>query len=121
MDNKELEGLLKARFASASRSADSPSLAPDIMSRVAAGADTQPQDEQSSLGGGANHDWVLAFAWLLGALVCIPSLQGLEVQSLLNLLPLEIFGAYAQTATILVLPLVGVLVLLPMAWLVLED
>jgi hypothetical protein len=121
MDNKELEGLLEARFASASRPVDSPSLAPEIMARVAAGADTQPQDEQSSLGGGASHDWVLAFAWLLGALVCIPSLQGLDVQSLLSLLPLEIFGAYAQTATMLVLPLLGVLALLPMAWLVLED
>ena len=121
MDNKELENILEARLASVSQPVDSPSLAPEIMSRVASGADTQPQSEQSSLGNGANHDWVLAFAWLLGALVCIPSLQGLDLQSLLSSLPLEIFGAYAQTAAMLVVPLVGVLVMLPIAWLVLED
>ncbi len=120
MDNNELENILKSRFTGLEQAPDGASQADEIMARIDAGADTQPPVAQHS----ANHDWVLGFAWLLGALVCIPSLhglQGLDLQGMLSFLPMDVFGSYAQTAAALAMPLLGVCLLLPMAWLALDD
>ena len=120
MDNKELDAILVSKFNSlkdpASESSGA-SLVPDAMARITAGADSELESAPST----GSHDWVLAFAWLLGALVCVPSLQAIDVQGVLNLIPLELFGSYAQTIASLALPLLGLLVMLPIAWLVIED
>ena len=120
MDNKELDAILVSKFNSlkdpASESSGA-SLVPDAMARITAGADSDLESAPST----GSQDWVLAFAWLLGALVCVPSLQAIDVQGVLNLIPLELFGSYAQTIASLALPLLGLLVMLPIAWLVIED
>ena len=131
IDNKELDAILASKFNSlkdpvsvnsessgaSSDASSGASLVPDTMARIAAGADSEL--EATSKAG--SHDWVLAFAGLLGALVCVPSLQAIDVQGVLNLIPLELFGSYAQTIASLALPLLGLLVMLPIAWLVIED
>ena len=117
MDNKELDVILASKFSSLKDPASEASLVPDTMARIAAGADSEVESTSKTV----SHDWVLAFALLLGALVCVPSLQGLDVQSVLNLVPLELFGSYAQTIASLALPLFGLIVMLPVAWLVIED
>jgi hypothetical protein len=117
MDNKELDAVLASKFGALKQPVAGASLVPETMARIAAGADSEVEPVST----GVSHDWVLAFAWLLGALVCVPSLQGLDVQSMLNLMPLELFGSYAQTIASLALPLFGLIVLLPIAWLIIED
>lgn len=117
MDNKELEDLLHSRFASVREGPALPSLVPDIMERVR----RAPDPAGYELSGGGHHDWVLVFAWLLGTLVCAPAVQGLDVQSLLGVLSFEVFGAYAQLASAIALPLLGIVAMLPVLYVALED
>jgi hypothetical protein len=67
------------------------------------------------------RNWVLGFAILLGALVCVPSLQALDVAALLSGIPMDVFGQYADTARALALPMLTAAALLPFSLFVFED
>lgn len=120
MDNNELDSYLESKFKFMQGQPQGPSLAPEIMARIAdeAQADLDPD----SVGAAKRHpEWVLAFAWLLGALVCAPTLGACDAQLLLQWLPAEVLGDFAPTLGALALPLLLILALLPTAWLMLED
>ena len=72
MNNNELDEFLKQKLAplqtTQSAARTQPSIAPQVMQRVA----------QLSTQSTQRH-WVLAFAMLLGTLVCLPSLKALDV------------------------------------------
>jgi len=68
-----------------------------------------------------DRDWVLALAFGLGAIVCVPSMQALDVGGLLSALPMEWFGRYSDTAMALVAAMITAALLLPFSLVVLED
>ena len=124
MDNKGLDELLVQKFKSLQVPPEGPSIVPDVMSSVVQAADPldgNTVDVDAALTESPNQDWVLVFAGLLGALVCLPAISGLEAEFILTALPLEWFGGYADFAASLALPLFFMLSLLPMGYLLLDD
>jgi len=76
MDNNELEDFLKVRFAplretDQAASTAQRSIAPQVMQRI--------EDLPGWTRESPRRGWVLGFAMLVGALVCLPSLQGLRL------------------------------------------
>jgi len=117
MDNDELESVLSSRFESLRQAPQGSSVVPQVMARVDAAAFAESLQTTRR----RERDWVLGFAILLGALVCVPSLQALDVAALLRGIPMDVFGPYADTAMALAVPLLIAAVLLPFSLLVLDD
>ena len=76
MNNNELEDILKTRFGELRSPLPRPSIVGEVMSRVDAGAAELSLQLAQPIRG-----WVLVFAMLMGALVCLPSLQSFELQA----------------------------------------
>lgn len=124
MNNNELDDLLKKKFASLQDPGSNASLVPEVMLRIAdlAPADLAPPGEiESAQKRLTSGDWLVIVAASIGALIFLSSLQVLPVDSLSVVLPLELLGGYAQTASTLLLPLAGFAAFMPVAWLMLED
>lgn len=121
MNNNDLDDLLKSKFKSLQTPPLGASLVPDIMTAVAAA----PVLEALLPKQNKRHDWVVVLALLLGALVCLPSFNAVDVQALSAMVPTEVFGTYSQVvtnaATNLLLPGLVALVMLPVAWIMIED
>ena len=69
MDNNELDQLLHNKFSQLREPVQAPSMVAEVMRRI------DSVDERS-----AQRRWVLGFAVLLGALVCLPSVEVLHLQ-----------------------------------------
>ena len=121
MDNDDLDDLLKSKFKTLQTPPLGASLVPGIMTAVAAAPELEALLPKQS----KRHDWVVMFALLMGALVCLPSFSAVDVQALSAMLPSEMFGSYGQAvksaATNLLLPGLVALVMLPVAWIMIED
>lgn len=119
MNNNELDDLLKKKFASLQDPGPNASLVPEVMLRIADLAPpAQIESAQKRLTSG---DWLVIVAASIGALIFLSCLQVLPVDSLSVVLPLELLGRYAHTASALLLPLAGFAAFMPVAWLMLED
>ncbi len=116
MDDKELDSILESKFASMRTPMSAPSLVPEVMQRVA-----QVSTVSTHLTKTRRFEWLLVLGWLLGAVVCFSSLQGLELASLLEGVSFAGFGAYEQTATQVALVLAAVGVSSPMLYVVMQD
>ena len=119
MDNNELENILESKFATVREPVTAPSLVPDVMRRVAAMPDLRPLRRR--------FEWLLALAWLLGAVVCFSAFQGLDFAGLMGLFE-GVFGdvgsylgQYEAAATQIAVALTGAILLSPLVWLMLED
>ena len=116
MDDKELESILESKFASMRAPVNAPSLVPEVMQRVA-----QVSSASAQLTKSRRFEWLLVLGWLLGAVVCFSSLQGLELASLLEGVSFSAFGAYEQVATQVAVGLAAVGLSLPMLYVVMQD
>ena len=121
MDNNELDDYLSSKFKSLQAPDLGASLAPQVLARISAD-EAATQLETPAMPKAKRHpDWVLAFALLLGALVCAPTLGAFDAQLILEWLPAEVVGEFAPSIGALAVPLLLIVALLPTAWFMLED
>ena len=119
MKNNDLDDILKEKFISLQDADLNPSMVPEVMQRIVALAPPEPLEipQERVIKG----DWLVAVAATIGAFVLANSLQVLPIEALSEMLPLELLGRYAQSASALILPLAGFVTLMPVAWMMLED
>lgn len=121
MKNNELDRILDAAFESLRKPPPGPSISGVVRERIELEPVAEPGSDAALHQGGADHEWLVGVACLLGALICAPSFGSLELSEWLGGVSFAAFGAYADVAAGLGLALMFSALCLPLMFVVLDD